>query len=326
MTTCPYAFRIVGATDRGRDWVHAGPAFLAYASCDPKAEVGKEAYLSAFCFGAEFRAHLESTGSTRDYTGPCWAPWLWFDIDREDPVKALTDARRLAGVLLGRYETLDEDGLLLFFSGSKGYHVGLPTSLWSPGPSPDFNRVARRFAEGVAGIAGTTVDGGVYDKVRAFRAPNSRHPKTGLHKRRLTYDELLHLPAERIRELAARPEPFEVPAVTATSEVAAKDWADAAALVRQEAGAKAQRRAEVAAGGARLNRLTLDFVRDGAELNHRHIRLYSAAANLAEFGCPPALAHELLTPAALDSGLAPKEVHRQIECGLADAKKGVKGG
>jgi hypothetical protein len=45
--------------------------------------------------------------------------------------------------------------------------------------------------------------------------------------------------------------------------------------------------------------------------------LFSAAANPAEFSCPPALAHALLTEAALDGGLAPKEVHRQIECGLS---------
>jgi hypothetical protein len=34
------------------------------------------------------------------------------------------------------------------------------------------------------------------------------------------------------------------------------------------------------------------------------------------FGCPPALAHALLTEAGLDSGLPPKEVRRQIDCGL----------
>jgi hypothetical protein len=44
--------------------------------------------------------------------------------------------------------------------------------------------------------------------------------------------------------------------------------------------------------------------------------LYSSARNLAEFRCPPRLAFALLMPAALDSGLAPKDAGRQIECGL----------
>jgi len=66
----------------------------------------------------------------------------------------------------------------------------------------------------------------------------------------------------------------------------------------------------------------MEFIRNGAEEGDRHRLLFSAASNLAEFGCPPALAHALLTEAALDSGLPPKEVYRQIGCGL----NGVKGG
>jgi hypothetical protein len=53
----------------------------------------------------------------------------------------------------------------------------------------------------------------------------------------------------------------------------------------------------------------------------RHRLLYSAARNLGEFGCPHELAWALLSEAALDSGLPPREVRRQIECGLADAQK-----
>jgi hypothetical protein len=44
--------------------------------------------------------------------------------------------------------------------------------------------------------------------------------------------------------------------------------------------------------------------------------LFSAAANLAELGCSFDLASALLSEAALDSGLSPSEVRRQIECGL----------
>jgi hypothetical protein len=44
--------------------------------------------------------------------------------------------------------------------------------------------------------------------------------------------------------------------------------------------------------------------------------LFSAAANLAELGCSLALAEALLSDAALDSGLSPSDVRRQIECGV----------
>jgi hypothetical protein len=301
--------------------VDAAAALTGYATCDPRAETEMEAYLCAFVFPEEFRRHLEETGSTRGYNGPCGGPFIWWDIDREGNLEAAReDARRLVAVLMDRLH-LEGDDLLVFFSGSKGFHVGLPTAVWNPEPSPLFNRVARRFAERLAEEAGAVVDSGVYDKVRAFRAPNSRHPKTGLYKRRLSYKELMHLKLDRMLELAQHPEPFDLPAPTFRSEQAATYWREAEEWVRQQAEEQARRRV-IAVDNPTLNRATVDFIRNGADVGDRHRLLFSAAANLAEFGCPPALAHALLTEAALDSGLPPKEVYRQIECGL----NGVKGG
>ncbi len=325
MTPCPYGFLIRGAATGRRRLTQADAAFVAFASCDPVADVDRESFLSVFQYGEDFRQHLESTGSTKDFQGICWAPFLWWDIDAaDDPRGALDIARRLAATILDRYRALDDADLLLFFSGSKGFHVGLPTC-WGPAPSLDFNRVARRYAEGIARLAGVGIDASIYDKVRLFRAPNSTHPKTRLHKRRLSFDELMGLSVDRIRHLAEDAEPFGLPTPPARCDQAAADWQAAAALVQQVADAKAQRRAAAADGTPKLNRATLDFIRDGAEQGDRHRLLFSAAANLAEFGCPPALAIALLTDAALDSGLSPSEARRQIECGLAHAKGGANG-
>jgi hypothetical protein len=318
-----FGFRVLGNATTRRRLVDAGAALAAYAACDPKAEVEREGYLSAFSYPEEFRRHLQGTGSTRDYSGPCWTAWVWFDIDRQDDLEsALSGARRLAAGILERYPALDDDDLLLFFSGSKGAHIGLPVT-WGPAPSVTFHRVTRCFGEALAAVVGVGIDTSVYDKVRLFRAPNSRHPKTGLHKRRLSFDELLHLSAGRIRELATHPEPFALPSVTVANDRAAADWQAALQAVEREAEAKAQRRAAVADETARLNRATLDFIRNGADQGDRHRLLFSAAANLADFGCPPALAHALLAEAALDSGLPPAEVRRQIECGLSHVGKGA---
>jgi hypothetical protein len=320
--TPPFGFRVLGSKAARRRLVDAAAAFRAYCGCDPRAEIEREAYLSAFTYGADFRTYLNETGSTRGYAGPCGGPWLWWDIDREDDLaSALSDARRLAMGLLHRYPVLDEDDLLIFFSGDKGAHVGLPVT-WGPAPSDTFHRAARSFAEGLAAVAGVRIDAGVYDKVRLFRAPNSRHPKSGLYKGRLSLDELLHLDAARVRQLAAEPKPFAVPVVTAADPQAAADWQDALRAVERDAEAKAQSRAAEADGTPRLNRATLAFIRDGADQGNRHRLLFSAAANLAEFGCPPPLAYALLSEAALDSGLTPGDVRRQIECGLNHTGRG----
>ena len=315
MTATPYGFRIVGGTWEARRLVDAAAAFRAYAACDPRAECAKEAYLSAFQFGEDFRQLLADTGSTAGFTGPCWSPWIWFDIDAEDLHYAHQDAAALAAFLVEQYD-VDPGHLLAFFSGSKGFHVGLPTGLWLPEPSVDFHRTARRFAEHAAELAAVTIDTGVYDRVRAFRAPNSRHPKTGLHKAAITLDELTGLSLDAILDRARTPEPFHLPERTGTSAQAAIDWRSVADRVARENEAGASRRA-AGRSTPTLNRATLDFIREGTGVGDRHRLLFSAAANLAEFGCPPGLAVALLEESALDTGLAPKDVRRQIECGLA---------
>lgn len=315
MTTNDLGFRIVGPCSNERRLVDWQAAFVGYADLDERAEVNHEAYLSAFTFGEDFRRHLDETGSTKGFDGVCGARFVWFDIDRTDLETARRDAARLCLLLIERY-SLDDDALLIFFSGSKGFHVGLTTELWQPAASLTFYRTTRRLAEGLAAAVQVTIDGGVYDKVRAFRAPNSRHPKTGRHKRALTLDELTRLSVERIQDLAREPLAFDLPTTTTRNEQAAIDWQEAVGLVEREAKAVQQRRTS-GNGSTRLNRSTLEFIRHGAGSGDRHRLLFSAAANLAEFGCPPELAHELLNEAALDSGLAPKEVRRQIDCGLS---------
>jgi len=308
-----FGFRIVGSTREARRLVDPAAAFAAYARCDDRAECGRESYLSAYHFADDFREHLAATGSTAGFSGPCWSPWLWLDFDADEVSHAQADA---GGVVEHLAETfsVDPGGLLLFFSGSKGFHVGLPTALWMPSPSERFHRTSRRFAESLAEAASVAIDSGVYDRVRAFRAPNSRHPKTGLHKRRLTHDELLG-PLDAILALAGHPAPFDMPPPIARNDSLAGLWEKAEAEAIEQDAAKAVRRAADNASPA-LNRATLDFIRDGAMKGDRHRLLFSAAANLGEFGCPPALAHALLSESALDSGLPPSDVCRQVECGL----------
>jgi hypothetical protein len=316
-------FRVVGHKANKRRPIRHAAAFAAYAACDPSAEVDREAYLSHFVFGRDFAVYLKREGSEAFYGGPCGAPWLWWDVDRPgDLGAALRDARRLAGAILDRYRDLDDDDLLIFLSGGKGVHVGIP-AVWHPEPSPVFNAVAKRFCLDRAEEAKVEVDPMIYSKTRLFRAPNSRHPKTGLYKRRLSLDDLTHLKPEAVVELALSPEPFDIPIGPARCLRAADDWNEARRAVER----RAERHSAARAGNAtRLNALTLDFIRNGAQEGERANRLFRASANLAEFDCPAELAHALLTEAALDSGLTPGETRRQIECGLAHARRQREGG
>jgi hypothetical protein len=311
--------------------VHAPTAFAAYCHCDAKAGVEKESYLSAFCFSNDFSEHLARTGSPAGFAGSTWAHYLWADFDRDEAAGGL--ARALADLRLF-VDTLDEtyavprSVLLPFVSGGKGFHCGIPTALFAPAASPNFHAVARQFVETIAAEAKVAVDVGVFDRVRAFRAPNSRHPKTGLHKRFLPVDILDTVTLVGVLDMARQPQPFDVPSTdgveSADMLVAVWDAADRA--VAERAAAVEQRRLEVASGdrAVTLNKLTRAFLNGEVEAGDRHRLLYSAAANLAELGCPLSAVRALLTEPALDTGLPPKDVARQIECGHAAAHPLVK--
>jgi hypothetical protein len=317
------AYRVVGALSGLRRVVNAGAAFAGYAHCDARAQVDLEGHLSTFSFGRDFHEWMAGTGSTRGFDGRCWAQYIWWDLDRPRNLGcALDDTCRLTSRI---HQDLGLGGgeILVLFSGGKGFHVGLPTALWNPEPCDHFNLIARQFTERIAESAGVKIDPGIYGKTSSLRAPNSRHPKTGLHKRQIEPEWLERMSREKVLALATKPSPFEPPEVQGGGGVAAEIWQEAMQIVEHNRETYIHRNGE-----SHLNRLTLDFICSGAPEGERERRLFSAAANLAEFGCPPELAYALLSEAARDSGLTPSEVRHNVEGGLKSrrtklAKEGV---
>jgi hypothetical protein len=325
-TTHPHGFRIVGPCTGDRRRVDAATAFRAYCQCDARANVEAEAYLSAFQFDAGFAEHLARTGSPAGFDGSTWSPIVWLDVDRDESAggiaRALTDTRRLVDTLDERY-AVPRCVLLPFVSGGKGFHLGILTALWAPPAAADFHAVARQFAETIAAAAGVAVDVGVFDRVRAFRAPNSRHPKTGLHKRFVPVEILDTVTVNGVLNMARKPEAFDMPSTDGveSTDFLVAAWDAASRAVAEKAAAVEQRRLEVANGdrAVTLNKLTRAFLNGEVEHGDRHRLLYSAAANLAELGCSLSAVRALLTEPALDVGLPPKDVARGIENGHAVA-------
>jgi hypothetical protein len=320
-------FRVVGHKAARRRPIRHAAAFAAYAECDPLAEVEREAYLSYFVFDRPFVEYVKRNDSEAAYDGPCGAPWLWWDVDRTNDLRAaLIDARRLCGSVLDRYREFDDDDLLIFLSGGKGVHVGLKT-VWHPEPSPGFNAVAKVFCLDLAESARVVVDGSIFSKTRLFRAPNSRHPKTGLFKRRLSLEDITYLTPEAVVDLARHPEPFDIPTGPAVCPRVAEDWDKARWAVERRA---VERQATPRDGAAKLTAFARRFIRDG-ELDElkREVSTFRVAAELSEMNLIHGfdrLLFALLEETALDSGLTPSEARHAIESGLSHARRQQEGG
>ncbi len=315
MNRAPLALRVLGGVDNPRIVVSYRKTDLAYAHADSSVQPELPAYFSAFAFPRQIQEHVEATGSTRDYLGAVGLPYLHFDLDRPDLDLALRDVRHLSAFVADRYGV----DPLVHFSGGKGFHVSLPTGGFVE-PSSGVHKVAKALACHLAEEAHVVIDTGVYDRVRLWRATNSRHHKSGLHKVRIDLDDLLYLTPSQVRDLAREPIPYDLPEPVTPARLV-EDWDQTTRTV--EAEVQARRESAPRAGEARLNLLTRSLITDptSIEVGERHRTLFSAAANLAEFQSVEELVSAMLTEPALDTGLPPRDVERQIRCGIDHARR-----
>lgn len=136
---------------------------------------GEEGYHSVYRFSDDV-ASLPSLANLPPST-KAMADDLIFDLDAEDVGEAYKDMQTLCDAL----ETENIE-FSVWYSGSKGFHILVPTCQFNFQPTSD-DGVLLRMAESIAKELNlSTWDRKVYNKTRVFRAPYSKHPKTGRYK------------------------------------------------------------------------------------------------------------------------------------------------
>lgn len=318
MTSTPFnigAF-VLGAPTSPRALARHADLLTAYA--DGALEDEREAYLSHFVFDAGMQSHYSANrNSVAGFAGPCWARWLVIDIDRADLADALADARRFVTFLYQRYPQSEGD-VPVYFSGRKGFHV-LVELAHNPPPAVGFHRIARTLAEALAARAEVRIDPSIYDIAHIIRLPNTKHPRTGLFKRRIDTDTLFRLDIDGIREHARRPAGDGIPSVRGPVPQLEIDWHEAEAATTRATEARSVTRRESGNADTRAPRDFLEFLRFGVKEGERHQTLFRCAAWLTEQGAPTSLVVALLTEPGRDVGLTPKDVDREIQCGIEHA-------
>ena len=188
---------------------------------------------------------------------------------------------------VGRYGPRLDDGLGVYFSGGKGFHILVElVTAWVP--DANVPATCKRLALVLAAKAGIRIDTGCYDHQRLVRLPNSRHTSTGLHKRFLTHDELFELTLSRIQELARAPAAFPVP-MCGTSDTLLDDWDAAKLEIVSRPPATPTNAFPV------VPKFVRDFIAFEDVLDPgRAITLFRCAAALAEAGTPPTVVFGLL--------------------------------
>lgn len=105
-----------------------------------------------------------------------YADYLVLDIDDKDLQSAVTS---LGKVL--EYLEFREVGYETWFSGSKGFHILIPTSQFGFQPTDDPD-ILKSMANGIAEKCKVKIDTSIYNVSRILRIGGSKHGKSGLYK------------------------------------------------------------------------------------------------------------------------------------------------
>jgi putative DNA primase/helicase len=144
--------------------------------------------------------------SIEGYAGPAFAHRFVTDFDSADDLAlAQRDAVTLITRLGERFD-VPPGAIHVYFSGSKGFALEIPGSLFGgfgPAPAPQLADRLKALAS-ILGEGLTTLDFEIYQRVRLWRWPNTINSKSGLYKVPLTVHELQTLDIAAIRELATQ--------------------------------------------------------------------------------------------------------------------------
>ena len=146
-----------------------------------------DCYASMFRFDHNYKKLCDSTGSVRGTSSLlCYADYLWFDIDATELNQAIVSARQL----IINIELLDNavgNYLVNFFSGAKGFHIGIPSQFFGAVPSTKLPHIFNSLSTSIA--RDLRIDLSVYEKNRQWRIPNTLTCKSGLYKLPTTFEQ-----------------------------------------------------------------------------------------------------------------------------------------
>jgi len=182
-------FRCVGSVSARREIVDWWGYYRGMARCEQGWGIGDVVYLSTFNYTATIADHQAKNdldaeargkpkkGSLEDFNGLCFAHFLTFDTDCRDsegepnPAGCQSSATALVAALLEL--GIPPDLIWPFYSGSKGFHVQIPSMCAATVPSDDYHLVAKEFCKFIAERAGVAIDESLYRKYSRSALPTA---------------------------------------------------------------------------------------------------------------------------------------------------------
>ena len=149
--------------------------------------IDKDTYMSLYEFDDEIKDFFAKKHTLSGFDGPVYIPDEFIlDVDGKDNEDLENARQKTVGLLL----LLDDLGIpyKLYFSGNKGFHVGIPATAfrWKPDPLLHLKVKDALTNAGIFDYA----DPSVTDKIRLIRVVNTMNLKAQLWKREISRKDL----------------------------------------------------------------------------------------------------------------------------------------
>ena len=225
MTTDPYSYI---------QYAHASPkskrSIILKEDVLDMIDVSVPCFTTWMEFSNELVDYFEDKGSVRSFNGNASFTYLPIDIDDSNLETAHNSAKEIVIDLVENYE-IDARALSIHFSGSKGFHIEIPSSLLNIQPLPQ-RQICNRVKEFVNQLGYRAhIDMAMYKSNMLFRYENTLNDKTDLFKIPLTVSELHQFSIEDITNMAVMPRYIESidPDEWKENEYLSKVWMEAEA-------------------------------------------------------------------------------------------------
>lgn len=156
-----------------------------------------ETFFSNFIHTKQALDYVLANKSLIDYNGEVMFNYLWVDIDMKNLKDSIKFAHNFIDNVSTNYE-VSKDSFVIYFSGSKGFHIGLSASIFGRKffVSDKIPAVCKMLVAILSGInpedtdamSASPIDFKIYYTVGVLRAPLSINKKSGAYKIRVSYD------------------------------------------------------------------------------------------------------------------------------------------
>lgn len=162
-----------------------------------------EAYTSLFTYNDAILTHIKKSSSMAKYEAPVAIRYVWIDFDDDSIDNAKRNVLRFLADINEKYD-VNPEILHVYFSGNKGFHVGIPSEVIGIQGiyDKDMPLYINNFVKNLTSEI-ECVDYKIYNHTRLFRLPYSLNVKSNLYKIRLPINILSDSSSDEIMGYAA---------------------------------------------------------------------------------------------------------------------------